>query len=61
MKGKVTHYVVLDLPADNPMAPVYQRAWLDANYGSAAAGSWSESSRPSTAAVSRAASLCKRN
>lgn len=60
MKGPVVHYVVLDLPTDNPMMPSYQSSWLDANYGDA---------EPAViavfptveAAVTRAASLCKRN
>jgi len=59
-KEGVLHYIVLDLPTDNPLAPSYQSAWLDANYGSA---------EPSivgvfptvAAAVSTAANLCKRN
>ena len=38
MKGKVAHYVVLDHPTGNPMAPFYQRDWLEATYGPVAAG-----------------------
>jgi len=59
-KEGVVHYVVLDLPTDNPMAPGYQSNWLDANYGSAVPmliGVF-----PTVeAAVTRAASLCRRN
>jgi hypothetical protein len=59
-KENVTHYVVLDLPTDNPLAASYQSAWLDANYGSAepaVVGVF-----PTVAeAVTRAANLCKRN
>lgn len=59
-KDGVTHYVVLDLPGDNPAAPAQQSAWLDANYGStepAVVGVF-----PTVAAaVGRAALLCKRN
>jgi len=59
-KDGVMHYIVMDLPTDNPMAASYQSAWLDANYGSA---------EPAIvgvfptvrAAVTTAANLCKRN
>jgi hypothetical protein len=59
-KDRVVHYVVLDLPSDDPVIPEYQSRWLDANYGQA---------QPSLvgvfptveAAVNKAADLCKRN
>lgn len=59
-KEGVVHYVVLDLPTDDPLAPAHQSMWLDANYGNA---------EPAVvgvfptvaAAVTRAANLCKRN
>ncbi len=59
-KDGVLHYIVMDLPADNPAASIQQNAWLDANYGSA---------EPAVvgvfptvaAAVGSAANLCKRN
>jgi hypothetical protein len=59
-KGRTVHYVVLDLPADNPRMPDYQSSWLDANYGPA---------EPTVvgvfptveAAVTKAASLCVSN
>lgn len=60
MKGPVAHFVVLDLPTDNPLMPTYQSNWLDANYGNA---------EPAVigvfptveAAATRAGSLCRRN
>jgi len=60
LKGRTVHYIVLDLPTDNPLMPDYQSNWLDANYGQ---------EQPSVVgvfptvedAVTRAANLCKRN
>ena len=60
MKGKVAHYVVLDHPAGNPMAPFYQRDWLEATYGPVQPVAMGDFSTVE-AAVMRAASLCKRN
>ena len=59
-KGRFVHYVVLDLPTDDPRMPKYQSDWLRANYGEA---------QPSVIgvyltvedAVRKAASLCRRN
>jgi hypothetical protein len=59
-KDNQIHYVVLDLPTNNPLMPEYQSRWLDANYGEA---------QPDVIgvyptvedAISRAASLCTRN
>jgi hypothetical protein len=59
-KGRRVHYVVLDLPANDPMMPVHQARWLEANYGDA---------QPSIVgvyptvedAVSEAAELCRSN
>jgi hypothetical protein len=59
-KDRVVHYVVLDLPDNDPAIPEYQSRWLEANYGEA---------QPSLvgvfptveAAVNKAADLCKRN
>jgi hypothetical protein len=59
-KDSMIHYVVLDLPANNPLMPEYQSRWLDANYGEA---------QPDVIgvyptvedAVAKAASLCRRN
>jgi hypothetical protein len=59
-KGHVVHYVVLDLPTDNPLAPAYQSNWLEANYGSAEPALIGVFSTVD-AAVDRAAGLCKRN
>ena len=59
-KDRVVHYVVLDLPADNPRMPDYQSNWLEANYGAAAPSVIGVF--PSVeAAVAQAASLCKSN
>jgi hypothetical protein len=59
-KDRVVHYIVLDLPADNPRMPDYQSNWLEANYGAATpslVGVY-----PSVeAAIAQAASLCKSN
>jgi len=59
-KDRVVHYVVLDLPDNDPVMPEYQSRWLEANYGEA---------QPTLvgvfptveAAVNKAADLCKRN
>ena len=59
-KGRIVHYVVLDLPTDNPRMPEIQSAWIAANYGGI---------EPSIvgvfptveAAVGKAADLCKTN
>ena len=59
-KGRMIHYVVLDLPAKDPVMPVHQARWLEANYGDA---------QPSLVGVypsvedglSKAADLCKSN
>lgn len=59
-KGRMIHYVVLDLSTNDPMMPEHQSRWLDANYGDA---------QPSIVgvyptvqdAVSKAAELCKGN
>jgi hypothetical protein len=60
VKGRVVHYVVLDLPTDNPRMPDTQSNWIEANY---------RDGFPSVvgvfptveAAVDKAASLCRRN
>src|SRR5262245_26023892 len=60
VKGRVVHYVVLDLPTDNPRMPDYQSSWLEANYAGV---------QPTLVgiyptveeAVDKAAGLCKRN
>jgi hypothetical protein len=59
-KDNMIHYVVLDLPTNDPLMPEYQSRWLDANYGEA---------QPDVIgvyptvedAMTRAASLCRRN
>jgi hypothetical protein len=59
-KDGMVHYVVLDLPTDNPRMPDYQSSWLEANYGPA---------EPAVVgvfptveeAVTQAASLCRKN
>jgi len=59
-KGRVVHYVVLDLPTNNPLMPDYQSNWLEANYGKtepAVIGVFPTVEE----AVTKAASLCKRN
>ncbi len=59
-KDRVVHYVVLDLPADNPRMPDYQSNWLEANYGAAAPSVVGVF--PSVeAAIAQAATLCKSN
>jgi hypothetical protein len=60
MKGKVAHYLILDHPADNPMAPFLQRDWLEATYGNVQPVMMGEFPSPETA-ILRAASLCRRN
>jgi hypothetical protein len=60
MKGKVAHYIVLDHPQDNPMAPFHQHDWLQANYGAVQPVVMGQFATVE-AAVMRAASLCKRN
>lgn len=60
MKGKVIHYIVLDRPQDNPIMPFWQRDWLEATYGTAQPAVVGEFST-AEAAISRAATLCKRN
>jgi hypothetical protein len=60
MKGKVAHYVILDHPTDNPMAPFLQRDWLEATYGPVQPVVMGEFATED-AAVMRAASLCRRN
>lgn len=60
MKGPVAHYVVLDLPAGNPMVPYYQSDWLNATYGNAERQLVQEYPTVEEA-VMRAASLCRRN
>jgi hypothetical protein len=60
VKGRVVHYIVLDLPTDNPRMPDTQSNWIEANY---------RDGFPSVvgvfptveAAVDKAASLCRRN
>lgn len=59
-KDSMIHYVVLDLPANDPLMPEYQSRWLDANYGDA---------QPDVVgvyptvddALTKAASICRRN
>jgi hypothetical protein len=59
-KRSVQHYIVLDLPADNPMMPFYQADWLAANYGKVTPQFMGEFATVD-AAVRKAANLCKRN
>ena len=59
-KDSMIHYVVLDLPTNDPLMPEYQSRWLDTTYGQA---------QPDVIgvyptvedAVTKAASLCRRN
>ena len=59
-KEGMVHYVVLDLPTNDPLMPEYQSRWLDATYGQA---------QPDVIgvyptvddAMTKAASLCRRN
>ena len=59
-KRSVQHYVVLDLPTDNPMMPFYQADWLAANYGKVTPQFMGEFATVD-AAVQKAANYCKRN
>jgi len=59
-KGKTIHYIVMDRPQDNPIMPFWQRDWLEANYGTATPTVVGDFPTVE-AAISRAASLCKRN
>jgi hypothetical protein len=59
-KRSVQHYIVLDLPAGNPMMPFYQADWLAANYGKVTPTFMGEFATVD-AAVRKAANLCKRN
>ncbi len=59
-KDGVLHYIVMDLPTDNPVVSAQQVAWLDANYGTAEPSIVGVFSTVD-AAVSTAANLCKRN
>jgi hypothetical protein len=60
MKGRMVHYVILDHPAGDPVAPFLQLDWLEATYGTVQPvliGAF-----PTVdGAVMRAASLCRRN
>jgi hypothetical protein len=60
MKGKMAHYIVMDHPGGNPAVPFYQRDWLEATYGEAEPVVMGQFSSVESA-VTRAASLCKRN
>lgn len=59
-KRGVHHYVVLDLPTDNPMMPFYQADWLAANYGKVSPQFIGEFTTVDDA-VKKAAFHCKRN
>ena len=59
-KRGVQHYIVLDLPTDNPMVPFYQADWLHANYGKVTPQFVGEFATVD-AAVEKAAIHCKRN
>jgi hypothetical protein len=59
-KRSVQHYVVLDLPTDNPMMPFYQADWIAANYGKVTPQFMGEFATVD-AAVQKAAVHCKRN
>ncbi|HEY7214405.1 MAG TPA: hypothetical protein VIC28_07230 [Thermoanaerobaculia bacterium] len=59
-KDRTIHYVVLDLPTNDPLVPEYQSRWLDANYGQAqpdVIGVYPTVDE----AMTKAASLCRRN
>jgi hypothetical protein len=59
-KDRMVHYVVLDLPTNDPTMPEHQSRWLEANYGEAQASVVGVYSTVDEA-VSNAASLCKSN
>ena len=59
-KDSMIHYVVLDLPTNDPLMPEYQSRWLDTNYGQAqpdVIGVYPTVDE----AMTKAASLCRRN
>ncbi len=58
-KRSVQHYIVLDLPTDNPMMPFYQADWLAANYP--ARQFIGEFATVDAAVQKAAANYCKRN
>jgi hypothetical protein len=59
-RGRIVHYVVLDLPTDNPRMPEIQSAWIAANYGGVEP--FIVGIFPTVeAAVGKAADLCKTN
>jgi hypothetical protein len=60
MKDGMAHYVVLDLPTDNPNTPAHQSNWLKANFGGAVP-SVVDVFPTVAAALAKAAILCKSN
>jgi hypothetical protein len=60
-KGRMLHYVVMDLPTDDPRMPDYQSHWLKATYGDVAPSAIVGVFPTVEDAVAKAASLCRSN